>query len=242
MFNKEILKGMVTCVDTRKMLKTNIQTIQATIDEHLPINGKEPTVVAVTKTVDVELMRQLHQLGVTNFGENRPDVFLTKYETLNDIQKDLTWHFIGNLQTRQVKKIINEIDYLHSLDRLSLAKEIQKRAEHPIQCFLQINVSGEASKSGFEPEQIDEIIDELAAYDKINIVGLMTMAPIDATEDELKTYFSSLKQLQGEVEAKEYSHAPCTEVSMGMSQDYPIAVNEGASFVRIGSAFFKDIL
>lgn len=229
-------------VTMKQTLKTNINVIQETIENHLPAGNKEPTVVAVTKTVDEKTMRDLHALGVKHFGENRPDVFLKKYENLADINDEIQWHFIGNLQTRQVKKIINDIDYLHSLDRLSLAKEIQKRAEQPVNCFIQVNVSGEDSKSGFQPDALADTLKELEAYDKLNIIGLMTMAPIDASQEEIHEYFRFLKELQVEVEQSNFTNAPCTEVSMGMSQDYPIAVSEGATFIRVGTAFFKDAL
>lgn len=225
----------------KETLKNNFQHIKQTINEHLPNDINEPTVVTVTKTVDEETIRELHDMGLTHFGENRPDVLLNKYEALSDIRQDIYWHFIGNLQTRQVKKIINEIDYLHSLDRLSLAKEIQKRAEHPINCFLQVNVSGEESKSGFQPADLNDTFKELEVFDKLNIIGLMTMAPIEANQAELQQYFKRLKELQTDIQQRNYSNAPCTEVSMGMSQDYPIAVSEGSTYVRIGTAFFKDI-
>ncbi len=122
-----------------------------------------------------------------------------------------------------MKQIINQIDYLHSLDRESLAKEINKRAERPVACFVQVNVSGETSKSGVSPERLESFIDELAIYPNVLVVGLMTMAPIEANANELSVYFKRLKSLQEEIAAKKLSFAPCTQ---------------GASFVRIGSAFF----
>src|SRR5699024_1141916 len=161
---------------------------------------------------------------------------------LTDINDEMQWHIIGNLQTRQVQKIINDIDYLHSLHRLSLANEIQKRADKPVNCFIQVNVSGEDSKSGFHADAVDDTVKELEAYDKLNIIGVMTMAPIDASQEEIHEYFRSLKALQVKVEQGNFSNAPCTEVSMGMSQDYPIAVAERATFIRVGTAFFKDAL
>lgn len=233
---------MVNKVSMKQSLKINLENIKQTINNHLPQGKDEPTVVAVTKTVNEDIIRDLHALGINHFGENRPDVFSNKHENLSDINQDIHWHFIGNLQTRQVKKIINEIDYLHSLDRLSLAKEIQKRANQKVNCFVQVNVSGEDSKSGFQPADLHDAFKELESFDKLNIIGLMTMAPIEANQAELKQYFNLLKKLQLEIEQRKYSNAPCTEVSMGMSQDYPIAVSEGATFIRVGTAFFKDAL
>jgi len=145
-------------------------------------------------------------------------------------------HFIGNLQSLKVKEIINDIVYLHSLDRLILAKEIQKRAEHVIDCFVQVNVSKEDSKSGILPEDTLDFIKTLEHYDKINVVGLMTMAPNVEDAVVLIKVFRDLKALQLDVAERELPHAPCTETLMGMSNDYLIAGQEGATFVRIGTA------
>lgn len=228
-------------LNTKEQLHFNKNQIESSVTENAVNKDSLPTIIAVTKTVDSSTIEALYELGQRHFAENRPGMFLEKFDTLSKKYPDLVWHFIGNLQTRPVKKIINQIDYLHSLDRISLAKEIQKRADNPVNCFLQVNVSGEDSKSGFSPEQLEEVIHEIAQYDKVKIVGLMTMAPIDASDDELHAYFNRLKSLQVDIEAKNIPTAPCTEVSMGMSQDYPIAVQEGATFLRVGSAFFENL-
>lgn len=190
-------------------------------------------IIAVTKQVGVERTKEAIEAGIVHLGENRPEGFLKKYEAIAD---GATWHFIGNLQTRKVKEIINQIDYLHSLDRLSLANEIQKRAEHTINCFVQVNVSKEDSKSGVLPEETVDFIKTLEKYDKINIIGLMTMAPNTEDEEVLRDVFKGLKTLQQQVAEKNWPHAPCTECSMGMSNDYLIAAQEGATFVRVGTA------
>lgn len=221
-------------------LADNLHNIEAQIKKHLNKQADEPTIVAVSKYTDADNVRRLHDLGIDNFGENRPDVFLEKYEELSDIRDEVKWHYIGNLQRRPVKKIINKIDYLHSLDRLSLAKEIQKRAEQPVKCFLQVNISGEDSKSGFAPDALLEAIETMTEYNRIQIIGLMTMAPHDAKENDIRRYFNELSTLQDTVKDKHYKNAPCTELSMGMSHDYPIAVSEGASYIRLGTAFFHE--
>lgn len=190
-------------------------------------------IIAVTKQVGLERTQEAVNAQIQHLGENRPEGFLNKYES---IQGDANWHFIGTLQSRKVKDIINKIDYLHSLDRLSLAKEIQKRATHPINCFVQVNVSKEESKSGILPDEVINFVKTLEQYDKINVVGLMTMAPNVEDEDVLRNVFRELKTLQVEINAKEWAHAPCTECSMGMSNDYLVATQEGATFVRIGTA------
>ena len=222
-----------------EQLRQNQHMIERVINSHKNL-GQVATLVAVTKTVGTEMMEALYENGIRHFGENRPNVFVEKYRQLTHLDKAV-WHYIGNLQTRQVKDVINEIDYLHSLDRPSLAKEIQKRAQSVVNCFVQVNVSGEASKSGFKPEEVVDWIESIADYHHIRVVGLMTMAPINATEAALRQYFGELKQLQTQIEQMGWLHAPCTELSMGMSQDYEIAVEEGATFVRVGTAFFEGV-
>ena len=222
---------------TQKLIQDRYQAVLDRIQKHSP-EGKQPQLVAVSKTVDADQIQALYDLGQRHFVENRYPAFLEKQAALAQTAPDIVWHFIGRVQTRQVKEFINQIDYLHALDRFDLAKEIQKRADHPIKCFLQVNVSGEESKTGYEPEQVFAAIEQLAPYDKIEIVGLMTMAPADALEGELHFFFKTLKHLQLLVQEAGYPHAPCTELSMGMSQDYTIATEEGASFLRVGSALF----
>lgn len=216
-------------------IKENIQHIEQTIKSKQP-NAK---LVAVTKSVGEEEMREVFASGIKVMGENRVPSLLEKQKALADIREEIEWHFIGNLQTRPVKDMINQIDYLHSLDRIKLAKEIQKRAEKQVKCFLQVNVSGEDSKSGFTPDEVIDVIGELATFDKILVVGLMTMAPIDASDDELREYFKTLKETQLAVANENFPHAPCTELSMGMSQDYDIALEEGATYIRVGTAIYQ---
>ena len=222
---------------TQKFIQDRYQAVLDRIQKH-SLEGKQPQLVAVSKTVGADQIQALYDLGQRHFGENRYLALLEKQSALAQTAPDIVWHFIGRVQTRQVKEFINQIDYLHALDRFDLAKEIQKRADHPIKCFLQVNVSGEESKTGYEPEQVFAAIEQLAPYDKIEIVGLMTMAPADALEGELHFFFKTLKHLQLLVQEAGYPHAPCTELSMGMSQDYTIASEEGASFLCVGSALF----
>ncbi|MGI2327285.1 YggS family pyridoxal phosphate-dependent enzyme [Planococcus sp. YIM B11945] len=190
-------------------------------------------IIAVTKQVGIERTEEAIAAGIHHLGENRPEGLAAKYEAITD---KAIWHFIGTLQTRKVKEVINQIDFLHSLDRMSLAKEIQKRAERPVNCFVQVNVSKEESKSGVASEEALEFIEALSEFDKIQVVGLMTMAPNTTDETAIRQTFKGLKSLQVEVAAKNWNHAPCTECSMGMSNDYLIAAQEGATFVRIGTA------
>ena len=194
-------------------------------------------VIAATKYVDVATTEALVKTGIQHIGENRVDKFLEKYQALKDY--DLTWHLIGSLQRRKVKDVINLVDYFHALDSVKLAQEIQKRAEHPIKCFLQVNISGEESKHGFAPDELDDVLAEIAQLDKIEIVGLMTMAPFEASQEELQDIFSKTHQLQKQLEKKQLKNMPFSELSMGMSRDFEVAIANGATYVRIGTSFFK---
>ncbi|QSR12113.1 YggS family pyridoxal phosphate-dependent enzyme [Lactococcus sp. LG606] len=202
-----------------------------------PYSNQDVQVIAVTKYVDTAKASQVVEAGIHHLAENRTDLFLEKYKALEN--KDITWHLIGNLQRRKVKDVINLVDYFHALDSVKLAKEIEKRAEHMIKCFLEVNISGEETKHGFAPEDIDQALAEISQLDNVEIVGLMTMAPIDADNEQLDNIFASMKQLQIEIAAKEIINIPCTELSMGMSRDYTRAIQQGATFVRIGTAFFE---
>lgn len=135
--------------------------------------------------------------------------------------------------------MINLVDYFHALDSVKLAQEIQKRAEHPIKCFLQVNISGEESKHGFSVDELDAVLADIAQLDKIKIVGLMTMAPFEASQEELQDIFSRTHQLQKQLENKQLKNMPFSELSMGMSRDFEVAIENGATYVRIGSSFFK---
>ena len=165
-------------------------------------NRQDVTVVAVTKQVSVSRAKEVIELGITDLGENRPEGLLGKKESIQS--EDLNWHFIGNVQSRKVKDIIDQVDYLHSMDRLSLAKEIQKRASSTVDCFVQVNVSGEESKSGVHPEELEEFILQLADFDKIRVVGLMTMAPFTEEQEFIRTIFRSLRELRDEARCKKF--------------------------------------
>lgn len=215
----------------------NVKTVLAEVETVQAEAGQAVTVVGVTKYVTSEKARELVLAGITHLAENRTELFLDKYEKLSDLP--ITWHLIGTLQRRKVKEVINKVDYFHALDSVKLAQEIDKRADHVINCFLQVNVSGEASKHGFAPEEVVDVLSEMSSLSKVKIVGLMTMAPIDASEDDLATIFEKARALQTAIAAQNLTHAPCSELSMGMSQDYQQAILHGATFVRIGSKLLK---
>lgn len=219
-------------VENADLVRQQVETARNKVNRQDQVN-----VIAVTKYVDVATTEALVKTGIQHIGENRVDKFLEKYQALNGY--DLTWHLIGSLQRRKVKDVINLVDYFHALDSVKLAQEIQKRAEHPIKCFLQVNISGEESKHGFAPDELDDVLAEIAQLDKIEIVGLMTMAPFEASQEELQDIFSKTHQLQKQLEKKQLKNMPFSELSMGMSRDFEVAIANGATYVRIGTSFFK---
>ncbi|MCP3026198.1 YggS family pyridoxal phosphate-dependent enzyme [Halobacillus sp. A5] len=196
-------------------------------------NPEDIRIIAVTKYVSIERTIEALEAGISDLGENRREEFLNKYESIGE---RATWHFIGSLQSRKVKDVIHQIDYLHSLDRKSLAKEVQKRAERTLPCFVQVNVSGEESKQGLPPDEVERFIESLQAYDKIHVVGLMTMAPHVEHEEELRAVFRKLRALRDIIRDKNMPHAPCEHLSMGMSNDFAIAIEEGATHIRVGTS------
>ena len=221
-------------------LKKNTEFVFQQVAEASREANRDPasvSIIAVTKYVDVKTAEALLPLCVYHIGENRVDKFLEKYQTLKEFP--VTWHLVGTLQRRKVKEVIPFVDYFHALDSLKLAQEIQKRTDHVIKCFLQVNISGEESKHGFSKEELLELLPDLAQLDQIEYVGLMTMAPFEADSDELKQIFKKTQELQAEIREKQIPNMPMTELSMGMSRDYKEAIQFGSTFVRIGTAFFK---
>lgn len=217
-------------------VKENLAQIQTEIERACGRVGRDPAsvkIIAVTKYVSVTRAKEALDAGILHIGENRADTSLQKWELLKG--KGI-WHFIGTLQSRKVKEMIQIFDYVHSLDRLSLAQEIQKRTTKPIKCFIQVNVSGEQSKHGIRPNELLKFVNDLKQFSFIQIEGLMTMAPFFENKEETRPIFRKLKELQKDVQALGLSYAPCTELSMGMSNDYQIAIEEGATFIRIGTS------
>lgn len=218
----------------------NLQKIQENIElacRRSKRHSSEVTIIAVTKYVTIERAKEAVEAGVVHLGENRDEGLLAKWDVLRD--KPI-WHYIGSLQSRKVKNIIDKVDYIHSLDRMSLAEEINKRAEKVTNCFVQVNVSGEESKQGLSPDEVGEFVLSLSKFEKIRICGLMTMAPFIEDEQVLRSCFRKLNELQRKIKSLELNYAPCTELSMGMSNDYEIAIEEGATMVRIGTALVGE--
>ncbi|KIH71105.1 YggS family pyridoxal phosphate-dependent enzyme [Salinicoccus roseus] len=194
--------------------------------------GDAVTLIAVTKYHSIDETLEAYDAGVRHFGENRVEGFLEKREALPE---DAEVHFIGTLQSRKVKDIAGHLNYLHSLDRESVAKKIEQYSENAVKCFVQVNVSGEASKHGLSPEEVPGFLEAMESYSKVTVIGLMTMAPHTEDESEISAVFERLAALRDSLRTGNHGNIQVEELSMGMSNDYGIAIRHGASYVRIGS-------
>ncbi|MFW6319432.1 MAG: YggS family pyridoxal phosphate-dependent enzyme, partial [Bacillota bacterium] len=175
------------------------------------------------------------EYGITNFGENRDDAFETKKAWFED--KDITWHFIGTMQTKKVKKVINDIDVLHSLDRVKLAKEIEKRREGILPCYIEVNISGEENKHGISPEHVYDFVETLKDFKHIQVIGLMGMATHTDDETIIRNQFQTLKNLRDAIQT---THPDVKGLSMGMTNDYHIALEEGSTLLRLGRILITE--
>jgi pyridoxal phosphate enzyme (YggS family) len=192
-------------------------------------------VIAVTKYVSARTAEAVVREGVTHIGENRWPDAKAKWESLGN---EAIFHYIGSLQTNKAKDVIGKFDYIHSLDRISLAEAIQKRAQAldlKVCCLLQVNVSGEQSKHGLAPDEVKPFLKELRKYDRVKPVGLMTMAPYESEPEATRPVFRALRLLRDELNESAALSEPLTELSMGMSNDFEVAVEEGATWVRLGT-------
>ena len=225
-------------------IRDNIETIRLNIKNAKETVGRtsgDVTLIAVTKTVDVDKVLEAIECGVTDVGENKPQELARKYEIIGD---KVRWHLIGSLQTNKVKYIIDKVHMIHSLDRVGLCEEIQKRAEkidRVIDCLVQVNISKEDSKHGLEEEDVIDFIKDVSSkYNNINIKGLMTMAPFTDDEDKIRTVFKKLNNLSLKIENLNIPKVSMNYLSMGMSNDYKIAIEEGSTIVRVGTSIFGE--
>lgn len=212
-------------------IKEQVQLVRESLKDYPNVD-----VIAATKYMNVDQTIELVEAGITKLGENRTDLFLEKYEALKD-NPNIEWHFFGMLQTRKIKDVANKIHYLHSLDRISLAIELEKKLNNPLDCFIQVNISEEANKQGIPVNKVKTFVKQLESYKKIRVIGLMCIGKLTFDEDVLRKSFQKMKKLQEEIESLNIPNAPCHELSMGMSNDYKIAVECGATKVRLGRIF-----
>ena len=209
--------------------------VRPNIKDFLNSLPKNVTLVAATKYVGPEDMLILLENGINNFGENRTDSFLVKYDYLKN--KDVIWHFIGHLQRNKASELINKIDYLHSLDSIKLAELIDKKRITPLKCFVEVSINLEENKNGVPYYEVKDFIKETLKFKNIELVGLMMMAIKESSEYSLENQFAKLKTLKEEIEKELKIELPY--LSMGMSDDYKEAIKEGATHIRLGRILFK---
>lgn len=223
--------------------KENLEKIKKDIEKYSPYPEKVK-IVAVSKYSDVDVIENFilenKEEKTIILGENKAQIIKEKIEYFKDKKEKIEWHFIGNLQKNKVKYIINDIDLIHSVNKLNLAEEINKRAEkigRIVDVLLEINIGGEESKQGYDLTLLEKDIEEYKKFKNINIIGLMTMAPLGSDEETQKKVFKKLKLLKDEFN-KKYFDNKLVELSMGMSEDYRIALEEGSTIIRIGRKLF----
>ena len=211
------------------MIRKDIKTFAKSIPNGIRM-------VVATKYYDVNDLSVLLDNDIKDFGENRVDSFLPKYEYFKG--QDICWHFIGHLQRNKAKKIIDKIDYLHSLDSLELAKLIEEKRDTPLKVFIEVSINEEENKNGVKVSELDDFVQELLKFKKIDLVGLMMMAIDGSSENSLHHQFASLRKVRDHLEEKFKIKLP--ELSMGMSHDYKIAIEEGATFIRLGHIISEE--
>ena len=223
------------------MLKEQLQEVEAKIQAACDRAGRkreEVTLIAVSKTKPVEMLQEAYDLGVRVFGENKVQELTAKYEVL---PKDIQWHLIGHLQTNKVKYIIDKAELIHSVDSLKLAETIEKEAaKHDLiaDILVEVNVAEEESKFGLKMEEVIPFIENVSKMSHIRVRGLMTIAPFVENPEENRKIFADLHKLYVDIKDKNIDNGTASILSMGMTNDYEVAIEEGATMVRIGTGIF----
>ncbi len=224
-------------------IKKNMEIIRQKIERAAIKSGRKPediTLIAVSKTVTPDKIVRAVDEGITELGENRVQELLEKYDIIN---RDCNWHLIGHLQTNKVKYIVDKVKMIHSVDRYDLAMEIHSRAQKigkVVDILVQVNISGEQSKFGVSPDNAKELIERISNLQNVRIRGFMTMAPYTSNPETVRNVFSGLRKLSIDIEKENINNIVIEFLSMGMSNDYEIAIEEGANMVRIGTALFGE--
>ncbi len=222
-------------------IKENIQAVKETIARACEKSGRKAedvTLIAVSKTKPVEMLMEAYACGCRDFGENKVQELLDKYEVM---PKDIRWHMIGHLQRNKVKYIVDKVWMIHSVDSLRLAEEISKEATKKNICvniLIEVNVANEETKFGITCEEVRQLVQDVAKLPNICIKGLMTIAPFVQDAEENRIYFSKLKKLAVDIMEENIDNITMENLSMGMTGDYEVAVSEGATCVRVGTGIF----
>ncbi len=228
--------------ETKSILKNNVNSVRERIKKTHEVSNKQDSVtfLAATKTVPAEVINYVTQeLGIKDIGENRVQELIDKYDKLD--LNGVKLHFIGKLQTNKVKYIIDKVDMIHSVDSIKLAKEIDTRAKKinkTMDVLVEINSGREENKSGILPEEVDSFLEELSRFDNIRVRGLMTIAPVCAEKEDYRKYFRETYSFFIDNLQNKYHNICMDFMSMGMTDSFEVAIEEGSNIVRVGSAVF----
>ena len=223
------------------MLKDNFETVEKNVANACARAGRdrsEVTLIAVSKTKPVEMLREVYDAGARDFGENKVQEICEKYDKL---PSDIKWHMIGHLQRNKVKQVIDKVTLIHSVDSYRLAQEISVQAQKKglsIPILIEVNIAGEESKFGISADDTIQLVEEIAALPNLKIQGLMTIAPYVVDPEENRLYFRQIKQLSVDIKNKNIDNVSMNILSMGMTGDYEVAIEEGATMVRVGTGIF----
>lgn len=225
------------------LIKTNLAEVEANICKACETAGRERdsvTLIAVSKTKPVSMLQEVYDTNIRDFGENKVQEICDKFEVL---PKDIHWHMIGHLQTNKVKYLIGKTCLIHSVDSYKLAQEIEKQAaKHNviIDILIEVNIANEATKFGLAKEEVISLVKQIAALEHVRIKGLMTIAPYVENPEENRLYFRQIKQLSVDIDNQNIDNVSMNILSMGMSGDYMVAIEEGSTMVRVGTSIFGE--
>ena len=225
------------------MITENLEQVRKNIDEACRMAGRDPkevTLIAVSKTKPVSMLKEAYDAGARCFGENKVQEIIDKHPQLPE---DIQWHMIGHLQRNKVKYIVDKVSMIHSVDSLRLAQTIEQEAAKHNVCvpvLLEVNVAQEESKFGLKMDEVLPLIETIADFPHIKVQGLMTIAPYVENAEDNRDFFRQLKKLSVDIEAKNINNVSMSVLSMGMTGDYQVAVQEGATMVRVGTGIFGE--
>lgn len=223
------------------MLQENLKQVEENIQKACEKAGRNPeevTLIAVSKTKPVSMLQEIYDCGMRNFGENKVQEICEKRE---ELPSDIQWHMIGHLQRNKVKYIVKDVSLIHSVDTYRLAEEINiqaKKVNRIVPILIEVNIAGEASKFGISGEETLQLVEEISKLDGLKIQGLMTIAPYVENPEENRLYFRKIKELSVDIAKKNIDNVSMDILSMGMTGDYMVAIEEGATMVRVGTGIF----
>jgi len=227
------------------MIQDNLNEIEKKIKTACQKSGRkreEVLLIAVSKTKPFEMILEAMEAGLNDFGENKPQEMKQKYERMSELEKhEVNWHMIGHLQRNKVKYVVGHTKLIHSVDSDALADEINKESQKRnviSNILIEVNIAGEESKGGVEPEELEAFLRRISTLSNVHVTGLMTIAPFVEDQEENRIHFKKMKQLCVDIDSKNIDNISMSELSMGMTNDYEVAIEEGATMVRIGTGLF----